>query len=391
MAQTFSNLGDAIFLASVAWSATSLFGDVQGAISVGLALFLPTALLLPLAGVIVDRYPRHRLLLNTDAVRAIVTATLGIFLITQPMSLPLLLATVVIVQVTGLLFQPSMHSLLGQVAQDDTTLLRFDSWLLASRMIATILGPLVAGFVIVHGLGTALLIDATTFCVSLLGLLAARRLLTTPSPAGPATRTGILREAKEGVRVALADPVFRKIAPTLPMIDLVGAAVTLLLPALLLQHGVIDPKGYGLLISAWAVGRFSGLLLLRIPRMRAYRGTLMAVNCAAQALTVVAIALTPSLPLAVVLFVVLGIPSGGASVSVSAYIQTQIPNELRGRVFALLQTTVTASVALGPLLAGGITAWRSPSSALVLMGLALFLVGVPPLISRSVRQWQPVK
>ncbi|MCC0097535.1 MFS transporter [Streptomyces flavotricini] len=387
-AQTFSNLGDALFLSSVAWSATSLFGEGRAAIALGLALFVPTAVLLPLAGVVVDRYRRRTLLVATDSFRAVLTAFLGLVLVTTQASLPLLLCTVVVVQVAGLLFQPSMHSLLGQIANDDDTLLRFDSWMLASRMLATILGPLLAGLVISRGLGAALLLDAGTFCISLIGLFAARRLLGTAAAPRAHERKGLLHEAREGFQVALGDPLFRKLAPTLPVIDLVGASLTLLLPALLLQRGILDPIAYGLLISAWAVGRFAGLLILRVPRVRAWRGVLMAVNCSAQALTVIAIAATPALPWLVVLFVLLGIPSGGASVSVNAYIQTHIPNELRGRVFALLQTTVTAAMPLGPVVAGWLTAWKSPGAALTLMGVLLFAVGVPPLISKRVWQWR---
>ncbi|MEU9004874.1 MFS transporter [Streptomyces sp. NPDC059982] len=388
-AQTFSNLGDSLFLASVAWSATSLFGKGQGAIALGLALFVPTALLLPLAGVIVDRYPRRRLLVGTDTFRALVTMALGLLLVTTEVSLTALLATVVIVQVSGLLFQPSMHSLLGQIASDDETLLRFDSWMLASRMLATIIGPLLAGLIIHRGLGAALLLDAGTFCISLVGLFMARKLLSLAAAPQTQKRNGVLSEAREGIQVAFGDPLFRKLAPTLPIIDLVGASVTLLLPALLIQQGIINPLAYGLLISAWAVGRFTGLLVLRNRRVRALRGILMAINCSAQALTVIAIAVAPGMTGLLILFVLLGVPSGGASVSINAYIQTQIPNELRGRVFALLQTSVTASMPLGPLVAGWITAWQSPSAALALMGCLLFAVGLPPLISKRVWQWRP--
>ncbi|MEU4554057.1 transmembrane secretion effector [Micromonospora violae] len=387
VAQTLSNLGDTIFLSSVIWAATVLYGSDFGTIGVGLALFLPTALLLPFGGVLVDRYPRQRLLFGTDVIRALLTLALGVVLSYVEPAAAILLFTVAAVRVAGVLFMPAMHALLGEVARSDAMLLKLDSWMLASRMLAGIVGPLISGVVITSGLGMALIINGATFVVSCIALYLSRDLLSRPKP--PARRSaGVLAAAKEGAATALHDPIFRRLAPTLPVIDLVGSGLTLLLPTLLMSRSESHASSYGLLISAWAVGRFGGLLLFRIRLLSERRGFLLATNCVLQGVVVCAISLTPGLILSAALFVLLGLPSGGASVCVNAYIQTEIPNELRGRVFSLLQSLVAVAMPLGPLVGGALAAWGRPSTAVFLLGGLLTAVGIPALLSPRVWNWK---
>lgn len=390
VAQTLSHLGDTIFLSSAIWAATVLYGSRFGTIGVGLALFLPAALLLPLGGVIVDRYPRQRLLLITDVVRAVLTLALGVALLEIQPAATLLLVTVAAVRIAGILFSPAMHALLGEVARSDDMLLKLDSWMLSSRMLAGIAGPLISGAVVAAGLGMALLINAATFVVSCAALLAGRRLLTAPRR-NAAPRAGVLVAAREGAGVALRDPIFRTLAPTLPVIDLVASGLTLVLPSLLLSRSQTHASAYGLLISAWAAGRFGGLLLLRLRALRDRRGALLAVNCVLQGLVVCGIAVAPGLAVTALLFLLLGLPSGGASVCVNAYIQTEIPNELRGRVFSLLQSLVALAMPLGPLAGGALAIWGHPATAVVCLGVLLVLVGVPALVSPAVWRWRPAR
>ena len=387
VAQTLSNLGDTIFLSSIIWAATVLYGSDMGTIGVGLALFVPTALLLPFGGVVVDRYPRQRLLVLTDVIRTVLTLALGLVLLYVQPAASMLLITVALVRIAGILFTPAMHALLGEIARSDAMLLKLDSWMLASRMLAGIIGPLISGIVIAVGLGAALIINGVTFAVSCVALYTGRKLLFRPRPAR-ATSAGALTAAREGARTALQDRIFRTLAPTLPMIDLVGSGLTLLLPTLLIARSQGHATAYGLLISAWAVGRFSGLLLFRIHALSERRGALLATNCLLQGVVVCLIALSPKLALSAFLFLCLGLPSGGASVCINAYVQTEIPNELRGRVFSLLQSLVAVAMPLGPLVGGALAAWQRPSIAVLLLGATLVLVGLPAVASHHVWRWK---
>lgn len=387
VAQTLSHLGDSIFLASAIWAATLLYGSNFGTLGVGLALFVPAAVLLPFGGVIIDRYPRQPLLLATDVVRAVLTLALGLVMLRVEPAATTLLVTVAAVRIAGILFTPAMHTLLGEIARSDSMLLKLDSWMLASRMLAGIIGPLISGVVISVGLGIALLINSATFVISCIALYAGRHLLARPkAPTKP--HEGLLVSAKAGASVAFGDRIFRTIAPTLPTIDMVASGLTLLLPTLLISRSETSATSYGALISAWAIGRFGGLLLLRVPLIAHRRGVLLATNCFLQGLVICAISFSPSLEVTAALFLCLGLPSGGASVCVNTYIQTEIPNEFRGRVFSLLQSLVAIAMPLGPLLGGALTSWADPSTAVLALGGLLVAIGIPPLLSSSVWRWK---
>ncbi|MET7507655.1 MFS transporter [Streptomyces albidoflavus] len=81
--------------------------------------------------------------------------------------------------------------------------------------------PLGALLVGLAGLAGAALVNAVTFAATLIVLILVRPLRPAPAPTG---RTGLLAEARDGVRVALAHPVLR------PGLLLTGAAAGFLLP-----------------------------------------------------------------------------------------------------------------------------------------------------------------
>jgi MFS family permease len=123
-------------------------GAAFGVIVVGLAQFLPVAVMAPFVGVLVDRLPRHWLLAATDVVRFVVSLSLSLIFSTVGLSTPLLVTGIVILRVSGVMFSPALQSHISGIARDEGELLRIDAWLLASDIISGMLGPVLAGIAI---------------------------------------------------------------------------------------------------------------------------------------------------------------------------------------------------------------------------------------------------
>ncbi|MGP3932498.1 MFS transporter [Nonomuraea sp. KM88] len=388
-ALALSAAGDRLFFAAVAWFATAQYGAAVGTLSVGLAQFLPSALLAPFAGVLVDRLPRHRLLVWSDAARLTASLVLAGVLWWFGLSLGAILVSVMVLRVAGMLFQPALKSALGTVARNEGQLIRLDVWVLAAGMVAGLLGPGLAAVAVTVGAATAMLMNAGTFLLSLAAMIRARPLF---APQEATLDRASLRQAfhgwwssaAEGLAVVRTDAVVLRVAPTLPVIDLAAAGLTLLLPAVLMGHGYTGGYWYGLLTGTWAAGRFAGLFLTRRLLVHSRKGPVLALNAVVQGLAMTGIAVVDSPGAMLVLFLLLGVPSGCASVCVSVYIQTKVREEVRGRVFALLGAVVAAAMPLGPVVAGAVAAIDSVPVAIAVLGGVLAATGLIPLLSGRV-------
>src|SRR5512144_247719 len=168
-----SLIGDGIYVVAIAWQVYALSND-PGALSlVGFAWMAPQVALLLLGGVLADRHPRRRLLLVADAVRCAALVALAALALTDALELWHVVALVAAYGCGEALFGPAFNSLVPDLvpAEDLVRANALDQLMrpLAFRLI----GPAVGGVLVgVAGAGLAFAIDATTFLVSGVALLA---------------------------------------------------------------------------------------------------------------------------------------------------------------------------------------------------------------------------
>ena len=126
----------------------------------------------PLSGYLADRLPRRRAMIAADAARAVLVAGLGLALLTGWFSLPVLLAAIFVEALLMLLFEGALQALVPTLSGGE--LERFNGRLQAARMIGGLAGPALGGLLLTttsHP-GSALLLDAATFVVSLCAVAA---------------------------------------------------------------------------------------------------------------------------------------------------------------------------------------------------------------------------
>ena len=307
--------------------------------------------MLPFAGPLADRYPRRTLAIGSDVFRLVLVAAMAALAYAGSPSLPVLYVLTFLVGLGHSVFWPSITALLQEVIRPDQLTaasgLAEITWQVGNLTGAALGGPILVRF----GLGTAFAIDAATYLVSALALLALHH---RPAPAEGPHESG-LAMARAGMAYLRSHPAVAGfgIASVIPWVATISLNIVLVAYVLDVLH--LGATAYGLAdmtygVGAMASGIFAALLVMRLGEWRAMTGVMVAlIACYA------ALAASPAaIPVFYAVLFLAGFCSSAFRVMTTAYLFKVVPNEVMGRasssfllVSMVLQVVVTLSV--GPL------------------------------------------
>ncbi len=353
---------------------------------------LPFALASPVAGMLVDRFNRRRLMIATDLARALVVA--AFLVIDEVGELPLLYGLISLQVVLGAVFIPARSASIPNVTSDRELLtanaLGAVTW---SSILA--LGAALGGFATdLLGVRAVFVLDALSYLVS------AFFIFRTPipqktQPAAGAPIASAFAEIGAGWRHMLRNPPIGRIAFAKAGWALGGGALVYMLALLGEELYPAAPAiGIGILYSARGVGTGVGPVAGRawIPDERHWP-TMLGLGIAASGLFYLAVGSLAWSPLPVILLVLLAhAPSGANWVFSTVMLQRRTEDRYRGRVFATEWLLVTladtlAIVAAAALLESGLAGLRTAILAFAALQVAcglLWLLLVVPAERRAV-------
>ncbi len=350
--EVFSMAGSGLHVVALGWYLLERTGS---ATSVGLvwAVGLGSGIvMLPFAGPLADRYPRRTLAIGSDVFRLVLVAAMAALAYAGSPSLPVLYVLTFLVGLGHSVFWPSIMALLQEVIRPDQLTaasgLAEITWQVGNLTGAALGGPILVSF----GLGTAFAIDAATYAVSALALLALHH---RPAPAEGPHESG-LAMARAGMAYLRRNPAVAGfgIASVIPWVATISLNVVIVAYVLDVLH--LSATAYGLAdmtygVGAMASGIFAALLVVRLGEWRAMTGVMVAlIVCYA------ALAASPAaIPVFYAVLFLAGFCSSAFRVMTTAYLFKVVPNEVMGRtsssfllVSMILQVAVTLSV--GPLI-----------------------------------------
>ena len=364
-ARTVSQWGDVVQTVTLALLVYELTGSGLGVAAVVAAEILPVLLLAPLAGALIDRLPRVRVMVLADLGRA---ALVGLLVITQD-SLWLVFVVAFGTSVGTVFFNPSAQSVLPALVRQDALVAANSGIWSAAVLSQVLLAPLAGLVVVTAGFQVGFALNALSYVVSALVL----RGLTVPRPPAPLERRRLLRDAADGVQHLVADRLLRALGFAQLLAALSAGATSALLVVYAREALEVTGSGYGLLLSAIGVGAALGPLVLlrfiRSPRRPAFVFGPFAVRGVVD----LVLAATSRLPVAATALVGYGVATSTGAVTFASMLQAETPDHLRGRVFAsmdvLWQTGRLVSLGLGAVLADTVGV-----SAVYLLGGVLLLL-----------------
>lgn len=346
-ARTASAWGDVFSTVVLALLVFDLTGSALGVSAVVLAEILPVLLLAPVAGTLVDRLPRVRVMVTADVTRAALVGVLPLF----DSSVWAVYAVAFGLSVGTVMFNPAASSALPALVRDDE-LVAANSGIWTAAVLSQIaLAPLAGITYVAAGPALAFGVNAASFLVSA-ALLVGLRL---PSAPASTTRTGWFSDAIDGARLLIGDRLLRALAAGQLLAALSAGATGALLVVLARDHLRLEPGGYGLLLGAIGVGATLGPLLLTRLVNDPRHPTFVFGPYLLRGLVDLVLAGFSSLPVAIAALVGYGLGTSTGAVTFNSLLQTHTPAHARGRIFAsfdlLWQLGRLLSLLLGGVLA----------------------------------------
>ncbi|MFB5269533.1 MFS transporter [Paenibacillus enshidis] len=386
-----SLIGDHLNKVGLIWFVNNNFEGVKGGTTLGFSMAIPMAIVGIFAGVIVDRLNRTTLLLSADFIRAGIVLTMAALLITQTPNLYMISAFSIILGVVSLLFNPSVQSLLPDLAEGEhSKIVKMDAWILGTITTFSIIGPAIAGLLIPYvPIFIVLLIDGISFLLSaaLIYLMTKelrKKGIDTHVPASK--RKNILLDAKDGLSFVFKHPVLGPQFSVFPLLEAITYAIPFLLPALLSNISNGDSQYFGLLLGVWAVGRVVSMSIFPKTKLKNRRGIVFSLNLFIQAFALLVISLSSSLYFMFVGFFLLGLPAGAAMISMSSYVQGEMPKEMRGRIFSSMSSLAMFLIPLGTLVLGSCSQLYGTKNTLAFASLILVACGIFISSKKAVRE-----
>jgi MFS family permease len=173
--QALSVIGDRITAVVLPFAVLSIGGSTTDVGIVAAAGFLPFIVLGLIGGVIADRFERRRIMVLSDLLRLATQLTAGVLLVSGHAEVWHLAALTAVFGAADSFFAPAMGGLMPQTIDQPHHLQPANALRSMAMSTGSIIGPAIAGILVATaGEGTALIVDAGTFGVSVVCLLALR-------------------------------------------------------------------------------------------------------------------------------------------------------------------------------------------------------------------------
>lgn len=383
--QIFSQLADKVNLVLMIAIIESQFQSENQSISgwvsaITIANTIPAVLFGSLAGVYVDRWHKKDVLVITNILRGLLLLSLpfllwltrGQVVANLPLGFEILLVVTFLVSALGNFFSPAEQSAISMIV-DKPNLLSANS-----LYTTTAMGSLIVGFAIGDpilaladsvgasvGLGVNIgkeLLVGASYALAGIVLLLLRTGETKQLPTGDEPH--VLADLKDGVRYLGENKQIKGALIQLVILQSIIASMTIVAVRMAELLPEIKASQFGFLLAAGGVGMALGAVGLNYVGEKFTRAQLSLYGSIGVACSLVGLSFSQSLWLSLLCLVGMGVFSASVAIPSTTTIQSETPEEMRGKVFGLQNNAVNIALSL----------------PLALTGLAETAIGVPAVL-----------
>ncbi len=371
--QSISLIGTWITRTATSWLVYRLTGSAFLLGVVGFAGQIPTFLLTPIAGVLVDRWDRHRILIITQVLSMAQSFALAALTMSGVVAVWHIIVLSILQGLVNAFDMPARQSFVIEMVENKEDL--GNAIALNSSMVngARLMGPSIAGVLIaIAGEGICFLIDGISYLAVIGSLLAMR---VAPKEIGP-RGTDIIDGLKEGFNYALGFAPTRAILFLLALVSLMGMPYMVLMPIFAsdVLHG--GPHTLGFLMAASGIGALTGSIYLASRETVRGLGKIIALASAIFGIGLIGFSLSRVFWLSMLLVLIVGFGMMVQMASSNTILQTIADEDKRGRLMSFYTMALIGMAPFGSLLAGGLASKVGAPNTLIIGGVFCILGSV---------------
>ena len=346
-----SNLGDGVSLAAGPLLVAS---ETRDPLLVALAVVLqrlPWPLFGLLAGVVADRVDRRSIIMRVQAARAVVLAALGAMILVDRVDVTSVLVAMFVLGTLETFADTTATTLLPMIVQPADLPIGNARIMAGMVTLNQLAGPPLGAGLFTAQRAVPFLFEAAS---RLVAAACASRLALPAHGVEKAKRSHVRREIGEGFRWLWHNPPVRTLTITIVTFNVTYGAAWSVLVLYAIERLRTGEVGFGLLTTALAVGGLVGTVIYGALTRRFTLGNLMRAGLLIETFTHLALALTTTPWLALLIMFVFGAHAfvwGTTSTSVR---QRAVPTALQGRVSSVYLIGVQGGIVVGSILGGAI-------------------------------------
>jgi MFS family permease len=340
---------------------------------IGLARWIAAGAASPFTGALGDRFPRVRVMVGADLVRAVLLGSMALVVVAD--GSPIVVYAISIVgTVIGTAFRPAQAALVPGLARTPEELTAANVAASTIESVGIFVGPALGGVLVAtagveatFGASAALLV----WSAALIGAVdepAKQAIADADEGVGPG---GFLRETSEGFRAIVADRKLTVLTGLFAAQTFVDGALGVLVVVLALETLDLGASGVGYLNSVLGVGGIVGGVAAAALVARARLGTDFGAGIVLWGVPLVLIGIWPEPLVALVALTLVGVGNTIVDVSGDTLLQRAVPDEVLARAFAAMESVTLVAVALGSVAAPVLVDLAGDRWALVAFGALL--------------------
>ena len=365
--QSISLIGTWMTRVATSWLVYRLTKSALLLGTVSFAGQIPTFLLAPIAGVIVDRIDRRKVLVWTQSLAMVQSLALAWLTLSHRVTIGEVLALSAMQGTINAFDMPGRQSFMVQMVEDRADL--SNAIAINSSMVnaARLVGPSLAGILIAAtNEGWCFLIDGISYIAVIVSLL----MMRVPPSEEQRAVASMLTQLKEGWTYVAGFVPIRSILTLFALLSLMGWPFMVLMPifAGTVLHG--GPHTLGFLMGAVGVGSLVSALSLVMRRSVRGLTKMIPIAAAVFGIGLICFGLSHFLWLSLLMMLVTGFGMMQGLTSSNTIIQTLVDEKMRGRVMSYYTMAFVGMAPFGSLLAGALAHAIGASNTVIVSGIA---------------------
>ncbi len=389
LGQSLSLIGTWITQTATIWLVYDLTNSALFLGFVGFASQIANLFVTPFAGVMVDRWNRHRTLIITQALSMVQSLALAILVLTDGINIWYVVILSVFQGLINAFDMPTRQAFVVDIVEnreDWSNAIALNSSMFSA---ARLVGPAIAGLLIASvGTATCFLIDGVSYIAVIAGLVAMK--FNSEKQIDPGAAHDLWQKLQEGFSYALGFPPIRAILLLMALVSLMGMPYTVLIPIFASDILGGGPQTLGFLMAASGLGAFIAGIYLSFRHSILGLGRILGSAPILFGTGLIIFALSRVLWLSLLGMLITGFSLVLQVAPSNTILQTIVEEDKRGRVMSFYSISFIGMITFGNLVAGGLASRIGAATTVAIGGVfcifsSVYFLQQLPTLRRLVR------